>query len=528
MSRIMTLATGLARPAALAVLVAGAAGAAFPGVSRADVERIREKAQEMEQNLEKHAFEVDAKAATPNSQRVYKDYDFLLKKSKVDELAGAGGTDPAAGRLKLFLVRCIVDANLASYEDDLKKFEQTSTVNVDGKDVPYRDVLKDLAAASSDSDRRRLYAGLTSQFETIAVFGKQIMSRRNEQLQPWGFKNFAEFYAARENLDLDGVAATADSFLSATQSLYDSLFTVMADRYLHTEARKVRFYDLPYLTQGIMFESAFPPAARKARMKALYRGLGVDVDAQAGLTLDDEARPGKALRTGVYQAAVPGDVRVSFNPLGGIRDDDDYVYGVGAAQIFTQSTQTHFEAAYLPNQTAQAALAFLPRLVLIEPGWVQANAKADGFEAAQYSTYRAFLTLYEARMLAGLTGFELGVYRGSADMGEDFRKAMETATGARMAASDGKRASEYLNRLNSAARFQGLLIAAGVQNHLRTTLGEDWYAGGKAASALKPLWQKGGALTPADIEAACGNAQPDMKDLIHEIRSLVVPAGGTE
>ena len=103
----------------------------------------------------------------------------------------------------------------------------------------------------------------------------------------------------------------------------------------------------------------------------------MNLPGESGLTFDGDARPGKAAQTKVFPVLVPGDVRVSVNPLGGVRDDAEALFGLGMAGIFVYSGQTTFEAAYLPNVSAQAALAYLPRYVLDEPAWIDAQAKGD-------------------------------------------------------------------------------------------------------------------------------------------------------
>lgn len=310
-------------------LMAAALVLLAPVAARADVERIREKALELEQKLNKEAFEADAKVATPASARVYKDFDFLLKKSKVDEVAAEAKTDPRAEALRLWLIQATVRSGIATYEDDLRTYEQTTTVDYDGQKVRYFDLVSRLAVTPDAAERRKIYSALSPLFDTSTVFRTEILSRRNETYQKWGFKTFADFYAAREGLDLDAVAASADGFLKDTQAAYDSLFSLMADRVLSTEARKVRFYDLPYLTQGADFAAAFPSSGRITRIRNIYAGLGVKLADESGLLIDDVARPGKNPATRVYALQVPSEVRISFDPQDGVRKDDQMAYAAG-------------------------------------------------------------------------------------------------------------------------------------------------------------------------------------------------------
>lgn len=475
----------------------------FAQTAWADVGRIREMTAELELKLAKNRYEADVRVEKPNTARIYKDYDFILKKNKVDEVAGAIGTDPEAEHLRLYLIESIVNAELASFVDELRDFEQKGTATLDGKEVAYSELLKKLAASGDDNERRRIAASLPPLIETSAVFRGEILKRRNELYQPWGFDHYADFYAQKEGIDLDAIGEMAEAFIDESQALYDSLYAIVAPRYLNLEARKVGFTSsFPYLAQGTFFEAAFPKDESLRRMRGLFRGLGFDVAERP--SLDREPRPGKVVDSAVYPVLVPSDVTVSVNPVGaGVRDEDREAYAIGEALIYTLSQQTKFELAYLVNRPAQEALAWLPRFVLDEPGWIAANVSAPDFNESEYLTFRAFLSLYEARMLASISVFEIHAYKGGENLDKEFRRLMKTATGARVSTSDVARAMEYITQFRATSRFYGLMVASGVRQCLRETLGDDWYADGKSKTLLSKLWKQGGALTVAAIEESC-------------------------
>jgi hypothetical protein len=497
---------GWGKAAALAAVLAAIL---VPQASLADVARIREMALEMELKLNRHHFDVDARGEKPNSARIYKDYDFILKKNKVDEVSTAVGSDPHAQRLRFYLIEAIVNSEIAAFEDELRDFEQNGSAELDGAEVPYSDLLKRLAVTSDAGERRQVASLLPPLIETSGVFRKEISKRRNKLYQGWGFQDYADFYAQREGLDLLAVAESAEALLAESQALYDSLFKIVAESYLEMEPRKVRFTALPHLVQGTAFEGAFPSGERIRRLKGLFRGLGLNIDEQPDL--DRLERPGKVLRAFAVPVLLPDDVKVSVNPTGaGVRDGNKVVYAIGEALVYSMSEHDGLEDGYLVNEPAQSAMAWLPRFVLDEPGWIQANVKADGFSIEEYLVFRAFLSLYEARFMAGMIKFELVNYRGVEDPFKEFNAIMRQATGARLSTNDAARALEFLSQLSVASRFHGLLVASGVRAHFRESLGQDWYAEGKAGAALSGLFKQGGKLTIKGIAAVCPyNASTD-------------------
>ncbi len=497
----------------------------IPSPAFADVSRIREKALELRQNLNQHLYRYLARAEKPATERVYKNFAFILKQSTVDEVAAETG-DPHSEELRLFLVESIVNLDLAAFEDEQRAFMQSARAALDSEELDYVTLYKRLATAEDAADRRKIYSAMDPLFETVGIFGNEIMSRREAKYQPWGFDNYADFYAKREQLDLDALAALGAEFIVASQETYDQLLETITQTQLGIEARKLRFYDVPYLLQGNRFEHAFPAAQRSQRMADIYGGLGIPLG--DNLLLDDRRRDGKAMQPGVFPTAVPGEVNVAVNPAGGVGDDLDLVFAVGLAQTFTQSTQTTFETAYLPNLGAQAALAYIPTFVMNEPQWLTKHANADHYDAAEYLNYRAFRLLYEARALAGKTQLEISAYRGGKelrDLQKEFRDTMKDATGARISSTDAKRNSEVLAGLRSASQFQGLLLAAGIRQNLVEAHGAQWFATPAAGSELLTLWKQGGDLQVDAVKTAFAKAAVDPAALMQFVTDLMSAAG---
>ncbi|NNF08357.1 MAG: hypothetical protein HKN21_16470, partial [Candidatus Eisenbacteria bacterium] len=263
--------------------------------AHADLERIREKAVELEQKLNKHHYEVSARGEDSNTLRIYKDFAFLLKESKVDEAREAEGFE--AARLKHFLIESAVNFELASYLDDLNKFERTGTADFNGVPTTYHGLINQLANAEVDKDRRAIYTALKGMVETANIYRNQIVTRRNELFQAWGYDNYAQFYAEKNGIDLAEVSKAAEDLLTETQAQYDALFEAVVMDQMGVEARKVKLLDIPFLLSGAKYLDAFPVADQQTRSKAVLSGLGLS---SQGLVFDEKEREGRAAGWGVY------------------------------------------------------------------------------------------------------------------------------------------------------------------------------------------------------------------------------------
>lgn len=487
------------------VLTMAAAGVAWFGVrpAEADLARVREKAVELEQKLNRHRFDVEVKGDKANYERIYKDFDFLLKKSKLDEAAEEAATDPHADRFRMYLVRSIVAKELASYTDELNNQLGSKTSDMDDAQLTYSELVVRLANAGDEVARRKIVTSLKPLLETANVFRNQIATRTVENYRAWGFDDYASFYAQWEGLDLDALAAEATEFLGSSQELYDRLLAEIAPAILGVEPRKVRYSDLPYLLEGSAHAAAFPPDGRVARVNGIFSGLGVELPSVQGLTLDTKTRPGRRVGGGVYPFVVPTEVMAGFLPTEGPPDDDMAIMIRAEALFYALSKETAFETAYLGRHAPQVAVGYLVRGVRDEKSWIEANLQLA--DAGAYLRYRAYARVLEARMLAAGLLYELAIYRGQPDAESAFKDQMQAATGIRLSSTDTARALEWANNLDSAAHLRGLFWSARLTEHLRASLGEDWYAGGKAASTLTGWWAAGGALTGETLAASTGD-----------------------
>jgi len=477
------------------------------GVSpaRADVSRIREKALELEQKLNKSRYEAEVRGDTPNTLRVYKDFAFLLKESKVKEVQGEKG-DPYAPRLGLYITEEAVGLDLATYIDDLMKGEMTMTADLDGVELTLDQFRVKLATAADDAERRKVYTAMKPLIEHNNVFRNSIAARTVEAYQPWGYADFAAFVAVRDGIDLDATVELARKFLADSQVMYDGLFEEIAQKYLGTEARRAKFADLDYLLEATPFQAAFAADTRNARVGNIFSGLGVKLDGIAGLRWDVATRTGKTLRGGAYALAVPAEVKVGSLPFGTPRDDDRALFNLGTAMCYTQSKQTQFETAYLLNEAATAALDYVIRGIRDEPAWLQANSELTAEQLPEYRKFQAFNRLLEARMLAAAVAYEVPLYRGATDAEEQFKEIMREATGIRLSSTDAKRSLEFADGLQSASRFLGLLASGALRARLIADHGADWYADGKAASEFSDWWKQGGGLTLDALQNGGGDS----------------------
>ena len=483
------------------VLIAATAALVMVETAYADIERIREKAWELEQQLHAKRYDSQVKGKEPNTLRVLKDFAFILKPSKVEEVRSEK-TEPRDEALALYLEERLVDMELATYTDDQHKQELADMGDLEGESLNRGQLLSRLATAGDAASRRKIYTVLRPMFDTTNIYRNQVVVRRNEMYQGIGYKHFADFYEKREGVDLTAVETRAKEFLAESQELYDMLFEAIAEERMGVQTRKVKFYDLPYLGSSEALSTALSGGDRGERAAAILKGLGLDE--LAAIEFNDREREGRYSQ-GVYALTVPADVRVGLTERGGSRDDRDALYLMGQAGFYALNKTSTFEESYLVPDAVEASVGYLVRSVMDETGWL-ASAGLTEEQMEQHRKYRAFERLLEIRMLAAQVIFEKDLYSGGSAPDEVFKAAMKEATGTRLSSVDVSRNLEFASQLDSAAQFQGLMAAENLRNHLRTTLAEDWYTGGKAGDTLKAWYARGGGLTLESLMSDAGGA----------------------
>lgn len=418
--------------------------------------------------------------------------------------ASAGADPRALGHLEGSLAGLQISVASASSETALANLEASLTFNVDGRDLPWRDLMRLLANEPSALKRKALWAGSHRAAERLGALidvrdAAVARAHRGLSLEPDAFSE------ARLELDLDAVAELAEAVLARTEVDWKAVLERRARDDLKLTLDRVSRADLPRLMRpDVKADAAFPKEKLAGRARALLTDLGLAE--LPGLTVQlEEAKVKGVLPLSLL--AGPEDARVAVRPRAGLRAQAAVLSELGRAVALHGGSTQRFEYARLGAPVLADVTGALFESLLGQPAWLAAQGlAADQAETAA----RAWLDgqLFEARreaalVLAANAAHELG----AAEAQEQWRAAMSRALALPVPPEEVARWKLELEAgLLPAHHLRVRAHAAALGAKLAADFGPTWWKSPEAALALRALWSSGTAVPVDDRLPALGPA----------------------
>jgi hypothetical protein len=309
-------------------------------------------------------------------------------------------------------------------------------------------------------------------------------------------------------VDLQSLAASAGAFLERTEPAYMSRLARWAASELSGESRgsATDYADQFFFARAARFDPYFPARNFHALYRDALDALGVRVESQSNLQVDDARRPSKEARTACFAVSPPSDVRLVV----GAREAGLDFYRLslregGRAQMFawvSRDTAARYpEFVRAPDAATEEGHGLLLAGLLREPAWLAEARGMRASEADEAAGRAALLELYEARRECArlLHALALDAAKGarSEQLAEEYASLLGGATGFRhQAASALREADEWFR---SATTLRARLFAAGFGEHLRTRHGRRWFASRAAGDELIDVWNTASRYTVEEL-----------------------------
>jgi hypothetical protein len=418
--------------------------------------------------------------------------------------AGAGADPRALAHLEGSLAGLQISVAAAGSETALANLEASLTFDVEGRDVPWRDLMRLLANEPSALKRKGLWAGSHRAAERLGALidardAAVARAHRALSLEPDVFSE------ARLELDLDAVAELAEAVLTRTEAEWKAVLERRAREDLKLTLDRVSRADLPRLMRpDARADAAFPKEQQAARARALLEGLGLAELPGLALALDESKVKGVLP---LSLLAGPEDARVAVRPRAGLRSQAAVLSELGRAVALHGGSNQRFEYARLGAPVIADVTGALFESLLGHPGWLTAQGLSP--ELAQTAA-RAWTDgqLFDARREAALVLATNAAHElGAAEAQEQWRTAMARALALPVPPEEVARWKLELEAgLLPAHHLRVRALAAALAARLATDFGATWWKNPEAARALRALWSSGTAVPLDDRLRALGPA----------------------
>ncbi len=481
---------------------------------RPEVERLSKAAQALLRAQDEQVWKGWTEGAPIEIEKTYQGQQALFTPQSIQAIRRLREltAEPAARRglthLEAHFVGEYLAQQLTEVSAAIANVEASATVEVAGKEHPFRELPRLLANEKSAEKRRALYAAAAPAVERISQSLRRREAKVSELLAGLGYPSHAAFAAGLREATPESLRALAEQVLSTTDSAYVRLTGELAQKELSLPRASLTRADIARLFRPRGGDNFFPKDALPQRVGALAAGLGVDLAALKNLTVDARDVPRKNPRPLALPVEVPNDVRLSYKPMGGVEDYGSTFHELAHALHYAHAQPLPFELAKLGSPAVTEAYGYLLEDLLADPIWLQQNTPIPADRLPAFLSASSAYLLHRLREAAGAVLY--GLQARDLDDAEAkalYAQVMGRVYGIKLSPEE---ASRYLldreDFLESADALRSLCLAGQLQGQLKVRFGPTWWTQPAAGELLRSLWGHANAKSAEEIAALIGES----------------------
>jgi hypothetical protein len=453
-------------------------------------------------------------------------YADLWTREAFEDLRRAFEETPAQFETERAGLRALAGAAASQYaelsarevSEELRRCSESGGFEWSGARVTASEV-KGLLASERDATRR---SELTRRRLDAVSACDDLRAARLEALngaaRELGFEGRRALYEEFAGVRLETLAASAGLFLRRTEAIYMSALAEWSTRELASGAgRTPEYADLLFFERAADAEALLPARDFRGLYAETLAGLGVRVESQRGLRVDDAQRPGKSVDSACFAVEPPEDVRlVVGGGAGGLGFFRRSLAEGGRAQMYAwasrETARRHPEFIYAPDRATEVGHGLLLAGLLREPVWFEGRRRVRAAEASLLARRAALLDLYGARRECAAVACALTLALEGAAGGRTEQLAEEYAARFTEATGFKHEAATYLldadEWFESASSLRARLFAAAFREHLREHHGRRWFESSRAGEELIDVWNTAARYPTEELSKLLWGGEP--------------------
>jgi hypothetical protein len=464
-----------------------------------------------------------------NQDSLYRAHAALFTLERFTCVRRAEGEEPdSLQRLRLFYLRRhlsfeFLSRSTAPATDRAQTYASAALVRTGSDSIPYPELALRLAGEPDPGKREALYVGADGIVDSVGTLLEGVYAAYSGLATSLGYGSYTAMIEELRGFSLPATCAMAESVLARTDSLYDALLPDQLRENVGVEPSLFRRYDTGRLFRAARFDRYFPSAGLLPSVRSTYRKLGFDPALQPGLALDTAARPLKNPRAACFPVDVPGDIRLSIKPVGGMDDYAALYHEMGHAQHYANTTERALEFSSLGEATLSETYAFLSEYLLCNPAWMRQNLTMPVPLLKAYGRTCAFQRLYFVRRYAAKVLFERALFEGRKDAEDLYAQLQARALRIHIHPSDARRAfADTDPHFYSAVYLRAWMLQAQLEQYLASSFGANWFENPGAGTFLRELWEQGDRLNAEGLLQRIGADSLRIGPWLRSIDDLVL------
>ena len=449
--------------------------------------------------------------------------------------------DPTAlEHLTVFLESEAISREALVEAEAVATLESTLTFTLDGKDLRWSDLNRLLAVEKSALKRKALWTASLAAAERLdaalaardARRAGAVTTGQRDAAADAGLvsrpapKMLFAFEAEQRDVDPEAMRRVAEGVLTLTSEAWRLTLERLNQTDTKLPMASLTRADLPRLLRvPAEVDVAFGKKELASRAVATLGALGLY--GKKGLTLDlSEAMKKNPLPLTVTPGG-PADVRTSFRPLGGLRDQQLLFSELGIALALQHVTARRFEYERLGDSALAQATGELFASLPGEPEWLEAQGVLEPARRVVIEAWQV-QRLFQVRRAAAALLVRLDCVERNDNQARARAAAIFTrALGVSHSEADMVRLRvDTDDGLRSATTLRSMLMAEYLRVQLNTAAGEPWFRSQSAGKALVELWSTGSSVPLETRVAPLGSALTSFWQRSIEVTPVGLPADG--
>jgi hypothetical protein len=455
-----------------------------------------------------------------HTEHIYERYGDLFTREQVAALKLAASETPAhleterASLRVLYGAACIgyLETQAEELTDERSRCEAAARVAWNGESIPLNSIQKLLTNEPDAARRRELAARQSDALSACDDLRAARFESFHNSARTLGFDSYRALLTEITGTDLLMLARQTDAFLDQTAEAYRSALAHATARDLPgVPFADLHYSDYYYFQRHTRLDPFFPAQEVLPTYHTAMRGLGIRVEQQGNIHIDDEPRPLKNPRAACFRIHPPDDVRLLLAPVGGVYDYTTLFHEAGHAQHFGWTSRELFERypefVYAPDHATTEGYAFLLSHLLLDEQWLSEHRSISSPQRArEIARDIALVVVHQIRRLCGKLSYEITLHDSpqlqSEQLAHTYSTLLTQATGFR------RTPSLYLMDVDdgfySASYLRALAFEVSLREHLRTRWGRRWWANSKAGDELIDLWNTASRYSTGELARLIG------------------------
>lgn len=423
-------------------------------------------------------------------------------------------------RLLRFATDQFLENAAKSLTEEISRFESRSSIEWEGREITYQGALVAIKSERRREARRAIYERRARLIEASNDLRAERVSRLHDGARRLGYEQYTALYEDLRRHDYAVLGRSARQFLEQTEAVYVKRLDEALRRDLHIKLEDAERVDALYFLNLCDHDEHFPASELMAVYRETFKGLGIETEKQANITIDTVERPRKSPRAFCAPVIIPEDIKLVLRPVGGQSDYQAIFHEAGHAQHYAWASPTlQPEFRYTGDYALTETYAFLFNYLPAEPDWL---GEMLGFRDSRDYVLLANLTrLMMVRRYAAKLLYEYEMHTSDNVAGAPQIYAELQTDAIKFKASGVEFLADLDDGFYAASYLRAWAFEVALRDYLKSRFDKRWWTTKRAGDFLKEMWEVGDYYSADEMASQIGTGPITFELLTEEFNQLL-------